>query len=66
MIIIIHYYHQPDEAVTVGGAWWTVTVPLAAAWPTFLMLHSRLNELLFSAELSSPLCWLEYFLILTT
>ena len=41
IIIIINYFHKPDEAVTVWGAGWAVTVPLAAAWPTVLVLHSR-------------------------
>jgi len=64
MVLVI--VTEPDEAVTVGRAGWTVTIPLAAAWPTLLMLHSRLYELLFSAELPCPLRRLEYVLILTT
>ena len=62
----LHSSYQPDEAVAVEGAGRTVTVPLAAAWPSLLMLHSRLYELLLSAELPCPLCRLEYVLILTT
>ena len=50
---------QPDEAVAVEGAGRTVTVPLAAAWPAVLVLHSQLSEPLFSAGEPCPLSWLK-------